>query len=170
MKLDQPNFNWYVVYTYPKAERKVDRKLREVGVITFLPLHKVMRQWSDRKKKLEVPLFPNYVFVYTPHKDRFKVFQVEEVVRFVSFGEQPAIIAEITIDSLKKMLKGDVEISDEQFQEGTIVKVKRGQFTDVEGILIRKNGKNRLLVKVDVLHTCISIDVGANDVEAVPSN
>ena len=163
----QTSYNWYVVYTYPKAERKVDKKLREIGVITFLPLHKVVRQWSDRKKKLEVPLFPNYVFVYTPHRDRFKVFQVDEVVRFVSFGGQPAIIAEATIDSLKKMLQGDIEVSNEEFREGSIVKINQGQFAGVEGILIRKNGRKRLLVEIEVLRTCISVDIGADSIEAI---
>ena len=157
--------NWYVVYTYPKAERKVDRKLREIGVTTFLPLHKVVKQWSDRKKKLEIPLFPNYVFVYTTYQKRFEVFKVSEVVRFVSFEGKPASIEESTINFLKKILKGHVEVFNHDFQEGEMIKINQGQFAGVEGLIIRKSGKRRLLVRIEVLHACVSIDVGMGSVE-----
>ena len=167
MDSNYTDHNWYVVYTYPKAERKVDRKLREIGMTTFLPLHKVIRQWSDRKKKLEVPLFPNYVFVYTTHRERFEIFKVNEVVRIVSFEGQPAIISESTVSSLKKLLKGEnVEVSNEEFQEGAMMKIIDGQFAGVEGVLIKKNRKGRLLLKIEVLHTYVSADIGADNVEA----
>ena len=160
--------NWHVVYTYPKAERKVNSKLREMGITTFLPLHKVVRQWSDRKKKLEIPLFPNYVFVCIPHRERFKALQVGGVVRYVSFEGQPVAIEESIIDSLKKVLKGNADVSNEEFYEEQMpVRISHGQFAGAEGTLIRKNGKNRLLVKINVLHTCVSVDIKASEVEAM---
>lgn len=63
MKANACGPNWDMAYTFPKAERKAACKLREMGVTSFLPLHKVVKQWSDRKKKLELPLFPNYLFI-----------------------------------------------------------------------------------------------------------
>lgn len=160
--------HWYLVYTYPKAEKKVDSKLREIGITTFLPMHKVVKQWSDRKKKLEVPLFPNYVFVCIPHRERFKALQVKGVVRFISFEGQPVIVKDAIVDSLKTMLTGSADVSNEEFyQEGMPVRISHGQFVGAEGTLIRKNGKNRLLVKINVLHTCVSVDISASEVVAM---
>lgn len=166
MNLNQSNPNWHVVYTYPRAERTANIKLKEMGIISFLPLHKVVRQWSDRKKKLEVPLFPNYIFVYIFPKQRFSVLKIKELIKFVSFEGRPAIVSEKIIYSLKKIVKGDIEVSNENFnEEGIKVKIRRGQFTGAEGILIRKNGKTRLLVQIEALNTYVSIDISANSIE-----
>lgn len=167
MQGNQCNPNWYVAYTFPNAERKAAFKLKEMGVDSFLPLHKVVRQWSDRKKKLEVPLFPNYIFIYVLPQKRFDVLKIKELVKFVSFERKPAIIPEALINSLKNILSGDIEISNENFcEEGMKVTIRQGQFAGAEGILVRKNGKARLLIQIEALHTHVSVDISANYVEA----
>lgn len=160
--------NWYVIYTYPRAERKVNNKIKELGIETFLPLHMVVRQWKDRKKKLELPLFPNYVFINSIANRRYNVFQVNGVVKFVSFEGKPAIIPEAKIKALKKILKGEVEISNNNFYEkGMKVKIRQGKFFGSEGVLIRRNGKTRLMVQIEALNTCVSVDISTNDVEPI---
>ena len=162
------NHQWYVAYTYPQAERKVDRKLNEIGMTTFLPLQRVVRQWSDRKKKMDVPLFPNYIFVCTSPQKRFDVFKVKEVVKLVSFGGQPATVADATIDSLERMQAGDIDVTSKEFyEEGTAVKIEHGQFAGAEGVVARRSGKQRLVVYVKVLNTYVSVDMSANNVEAI---
>jgi transcriptional antiterminator RfaH len=155
---------WHIAYTYPKAERKVFRKLELMGVTAFLPLHYVVRTWSDRKKKLEVPLFPNYIFIYTSSSERYELLQIKEVVRFVSFDGSPAIVSETLINSLKKMLKGDVEVSEEEYHEGMHVKVTDGLFKGAEGILIRKNSKSRLVIQIKVLRRTVSVDISSSSI------
>ncbi len=168
IKFSEKQPEWYVVYTYPKCEHKADRKLKDLGITTFLPKQKVVRQWSDRKKKLEVPLFPNYVFVNVlPHK-RFNILKVRELVRFVSFEGKPAVIPQETISSIKKILNGEVDVSNGCFNRaGMKVSISRGQFSGAKGVLIRKNGRSRLIIQIQALNREISVDISVECVEIV---
>ena len=160
MKYTQSDCAWYVVYTYPKAERKVCDRLNEVGINSFLPLHKVVRQWSDRKKKIEVPLFPNYVFVYIALQGQYEVLSVKEIVRFISFEGKPTVVPEIEIESLKSILTSNVEIYKEcSYKPGTPVKVVSGTFSGVIGTFVREDSKCRLLVQVKALNQTISVSL-----------
>ena len=155
---------WHIAYTFAKAERKAFKKLESMGVIAFLPLHYVVRNWSDRKKKLEVPIFPNYIFIYTSASERYDVLQLKELVRYVAFDGKPAIVSDSLIESLKKMLEGDVEVSDDEFYEGMEVKVVDGLFCGAEGILVRKNSHNRLVVQIKVLRRSVSVDIASSSI------
>ena len=160
--------NWYVIYTYPKAEKKVDRKLKEMGILSFLPLYEEVRQWRDRKKKLKVPLFPNYVFVRISSHNRFDVLKVKEAVRYVSFEGNPAIVSEEIVHSLKGILSEEIQVSNENFCESGIeVTVCQGRFSGTHGVLVRRSGKSRLLIRIDALNTCISIEIPAEHVKPV---
>src|SRR5687768_9967528 len=109
------NTQWYAVYTYPQCERKIYNKLTERNIVAYLPTHVVTRLWSDRKKKLIMPLLPNYVFVNVTPKDRYRVLSIEGVTRFVSFGHEPAAISEKEILSLKILVDGNMNIERESF-------------------------------------------------------
>jgi len=85
---------WHVIYTMPRAERKVASSIDEMGIESYLPLYKVTRQWSDRKKKVEVPLFPNYVFVKVSEKGRRVIFNIKEPVKFISIDNKPVVVDE----------------------------------------------------------------------------
>ena len=162
----KPKSNWYLVYTIPNSEKKADLKLKQLGISSFLPLHTVVRQWSDRKKKLEVPLFPSYIFVYTSPNRRFDILQIKELMHFVSFGGELATVPEDIIESLKRILDCDTEIDTEKFyQQGMRVKIVEGQLSGTEGVLVRKNGRDRLVLQIDALRQAISIELPANQVE-----
>jgi transcription antitermination factor NusG len=163
VKALEPCLRWFVVYTYPKMERKVHSKIIEMGTESFLPLQKVVKQWSDRKKKLEVPLFPNYVFVrITPNKS-FDLLKIREVVRFLTIEGRPVAVTENEINSIKKILAGDSEIHDEKwhpfYQIGEKIKIRHGRFSGIEGYLVRRSGKNRVMIQVDALKKAVSIDI-----------
>ena len=159
---------WYVAYTYPKAERKVQRKVASIGVESFLPVSKVVRQWSDRKKKLEMPVFPNYIFIRaTPH-ERHQTLNIRELVRFVSFEGNPVTISDKEIESIKTVLSMDTKISNERFhQVGTKVQITSGGFAGATGILVRKEGKQRLLVQLEALQQAFSVSLPAGCVKEV---
>ena len=162
---------WYATYTYPNAERKVCTKIAEMGVETYLPLQKVIRQWSDRKKQLELPLFPNYVFVKTTLQKRFDLLRIKELVRFVAFEGQPVSIPEKEIDLIKEIVKqGSIGLSLEPFKgsPGQLVKITRGQLAGTEGVIVQeKSGKSRFAIHVKALQQTITIDIAANHLTAV---
>src|ERR1700751_5933305 len=80
---------WYAAYTHARHEKRVDAQMRERGIESFLPLYRSVRRWKDRRKQLELPLFPGYVFVHMALRDRLQVLQLPGVVHFVSFHGKP---------------------------------------------------------------------------------
>src|SRR6218665_2017808 len=110
--------NWYVVYTKPKWEKKVADKLKQAGIECYCPLITQVKQWSDRKKKIEVPLFNSYVFVQLADSERNSVFQVAGVVRYLFWLGKPAIVKDQEIEIIKTSIKApnisDVSVSEIQ--------------------------------------------------------
>ena len=95
---------WYALYTKPRHEKKVYSLLKDKKYDLFLPLISRMRQWKDRKKKVELPLFTSYLFVNFDYKYRFDVLETEGVVKIVNFCGTPAEVPEWQINSLRNML------------------------------------------------------------------
>lgn len=159
---------WYVVYTRPKAEKKVVSSITELGIESYLPTCKVVRQWSDRKKSLEVPLFPNYVFVKIDHVKRGSLYSIKNLVRFISIENKPVVVEEKVIAVIKRVLSGDVDVfAEDYFQEGMRVKIKWGPFAGLEGIVDKRNSASKLIIKIDGLMKAFSFNVSAHLVEPV---
>lgn len=160
---------WYAVYTYRNTEKIVSQKAEQMGVESFLPLQRVERQWSDRKKTLDVPLFPGYVFVKTSLVHRFPLLNIKELVRFVGFNSLPVAIPDKEIESIRKVVSAQSELAPEPFglKEGTKVKVTQGQFAGAEGLLIHRKGKSRLVVQLQLLQQAISVEVGMQSIAIV---
>src|SRR5664280_2032448 len=116
---------WYALYTRPRAEKLVFGRLEEESIETFLPLQKTYRMWSDRKKLVEKPLLPSYIFVKTNKKNFPKVYTTTGVVKFVSFEGQPVSIPQNQIDILRLLINSDaeIEVSVEKFAKGDNVEV-----------------------------------------------
>jgi transcription antitermination factor NusG len=83
--------NWYALYTYPRHEKLVAQQIERRSFHCFLPLYRSVRRWKDRRKELELALFPGYVFVRMAFENRLQVLQMRGVVRMVSFNGQPAV-------------------------------------------------------------------------------
>ncbi|MDD2964044.1 MAG: UpxY family transcription antiterminator [Bacteroidales bacterium] len=96
---------WHVIYTAPRAEKRVHAQLIEMGVETYLPLHQVIRQWADRKKQVELPLFTSYVFVNNSEREYYDILQTNGVVRFVYHCGRPAIIKAEEIMRIRQFLE-----------------------------------------------------------------
>ncbi|MCE2843828.1 MAG: UpxY family transcription antiterminator, partial [Sediminibacterium sp.] len=95
---------WHVIYTKSKWEKKVDSLLMQRGFESWCPVQKKERQWSDRKKIIEEPLFRSYVFVKAAKEDRNQILSVNGVVNFLYFEKKPAIIRDKEIQTIKKYL------------------------------------------------------------------
>src|SRR5260370_21861679 len=101
LPMDYVEPHWYVAHTSANHEKRVAQQLQERSVENFLPLYDTVRRWKDRRMKLQLPLFPGYVFVRLPLRDRLKVLQVPGVARLISFNGQPAALPDADIEALR---------------------------------------------------------------------
>ena len=129
--------NWYVVYTKPKWEKKVAEKLNEIGIECYCPLIIQIKQWTDRKKKVEVPLFNSYVFVQLEDTDRNSVFQISGIVRYLFWLGKPAIVRDEEIKIIKMSLAAPnlSDISVTSIQVGDRIKLESGVFSNQDAIV-----------------------------------
>lgn len=140
--------NWYVVYTKPKWEKKVAEKLTQIGIECYCPIITQVKQWSDRKKKVEVPLFNSYVFVQLQEGDRNSVFQIAGVVRYLFWLGKPAIVRDEEIKSIKDSLKVSniAEVSVSSIQVGDRIKLESGAFSNQSAIVQEVSNTHYILV------------------------
>ena len=144
---------WYAIYTRPRAEKLVYQRLVEVEIETFLPLQRTFRIWSDRKKLVEKPLLPSYIFVKTAKNNFPKIYNTTGVVKFISFEGQPVSIPQKQIDNLRLLINSDaeIEVSSDKFSAGDSVEVMSGVLAGLTGELIKIGTKNRVIVRIDRL-------------------
>ncbi|MBN2486522.1 MAG: UpxY family transcription antiterminator [Bacteroidales bacterium] len=158
---------WYAVYTRSRYERKVYCRLLKENIECFMPTYKTIRQWSDRKKRVELPLFTSYVFVCTREVDAYIISLTEGIVRFVSFEGRPAEIPLYQIENLKILSQAETEIekTTQSFAPGQKVTVATGKLKGLIGELVRIGRKNRLLIRVEHISQNLLIEVPASALE-----
>lgn len=163
--------NWYVIYTNPRAEKKVFQRLEEVGFTCFLPLYKEVRQWSDRKKKVELPLISSVVFVYSEEQKLNGLYTVNGVRGVLKERGKLAIVKNEEIENLKILIKewqGEhVSCSEVDYEEGDLVMVEKGPFKGLTGVSVKIKGKHRLLVKIESLDLNYTVDLPKSAVEKI---
>lgn len=161
---------WFAIHTYPRHEKRVSSHLSLKGVENHLPLLTQVHQWSDRRKAVDLPLFPCYVFVQIPPvaESRVQVLQVPGVISLVGSGGEGTPIPENQIDAIRTLLKNKVRTDPYPFLKiGQRVKVRGSYLDGVEGILIRRNGMRRLIISVEALERSVAICVEGLQVEAI---
>ncbi|MFZ6024343.1 MAG: UpxY family transcription antiterminator [Bacteroidota bacterium] len=160
----EPEKKWYALYTKPRWEKKIDSVLIRKGIESWCPLQKVERQWSDRKKIIEDPLFKSYVFVRIAPDEKTKVLMTDGVLNFVHYLGKPAIIKDDEVDTIKKYLaEKDASIailSEEGFQNEMKIKVNHGVFMGNKGTVIR-GGKKKVYVKLESLGQVMVVEFPA---------
>jgi transcription antitermination factor NusG len=152
---------WLAVYTRSRYEKKVADHLTEHGITSYLPLMKTLRQWSDRKKWVEVPLFRSYVFVNIELPNYRKALEAAGAVYIVRFEGQPAVIPEGQIEMLKALLDSstDFEITTEEFLSGEKVEVTRGPMLGYKGTFVEYKGKKRIMLRIDAVGQSLLIEI-----------
>jgi len=137
---------WLAVYIRPKYERKIIQKLNDKQVEHYCPFTKVVRQWSDRKKVIEVPLFSCYIFVKITDKEMLKVREIDGVINFVYWLQKPAVIKDEEINIIKMFLReyDDVSIEKKHFSKNDTVRITGGPLLFQEGVV--KEVFNRTVV------------------------
>ena len=156
------NMAWYVIYTKPRNEKKVAESLQKIGIVVYCPLVTQIKQWSDRKKKIQVPLFNSYLFVNFEDKNRNDVFEVNGVVRYLFWLGKPAVVRDEEIELLQESLKyimTSVELT--TIKTGDLLNIAAGPFKGKEGVVknINKNNLQLVLKELGVVVTLIKADV-----------
>lgn len=158
------NAAWYALYCKSRHEKKVARQLEEKQITYYLPLRREIRQWSDRKKWVEVPLFRGYIFVHIPSSMQIPVLETYGAVSFVKFGNKLIPIQEDQIESVKVIEKYGVglqqEESDLHLQDR--VRVTAGACKGLEGYLAHKKNTDRFVVVIDSLKLMASVEIQRN--------
>ncbi|MEW6001497.1 MAG: UpxY family transcription antiterminator [Nitrospirota bacterium] len=161
--------DWFALYVKSRHEFSTDGELRKKGIETFLPSVKKLRQWKDRRKLIDFPLFPGYLFVHIlPNPEEvINVLKTRGAVNFVTAKPgHPTAVPTEEIDSLRLLIDSgkDLDVYP-HLKEGTWVRVKRGPIKGAEGILYKKEDRYTFLVNINLLGRSVGVKIFADDVE-----
>jgi len=160
---------WYALYTNGRHEKRVAELLSNHQVDCYLPLYRSVRRWRDRRKEVDLPLFPGYVFVRIPWRSRLGVLTVPGVVQFVTFSGKPAPIADSELEALRHGLGCSSGIEPHPYlKAGKRVRVRSGPFAGLNGILVRRKNAYRLVLSIDLIMRSLSVEVDEAEIE--PAN
>jgi len=165
-----PAEDWCAIQTRPRHERVVIQHLEDAGFATFLPLYSQMRSWSDRKKRVEFPLFPSYVFARTSWSTqaRVRVFQTSGVIGFVGPRKEVTPIPIEQIDAIRLMMRTQAEYQPHPYLNmGQRVRIRTGALQGLEGILVSVSSDHKLVVSVDLIHRSVAIRLDGYEVEGL---
>lgn len=159
------SLDWYAAHTCSRHEKRIAQQLQERGIEHFLPLYRSVRRWKDRKKELELVLFPGYIFVRLDLADRLHVLQLPGVVRFVSFNSLPAPLPANDIEALRNGLAQNLCAEHHPYlTAGRRVKVVYGPLSGAEGIFVRRRNNSRLVVSIDAIMRSVALEIDEADV------
>jgi transcription antitermination factor NusG len=162
--------SWFAIQTCPRHEKHVASQLTLKGVSNYLPIMPRVRQWSDRRKKIELPLFPCYTFVriVPSAEQRVQVLQVPGVVGFVGAARQGIPIPDRQVENIQTLLINKIALDPYPFVKvGQRVRICGGALDGVEGILARRDGMRRLVISVDSFERSVSLCVEGFGVEPI---
>jgi transcription antitermination factor NusG len=153
-------FSWFALRVRSNYEHVTALHLRDRGFEEFSPTYKTERQWSDRKKQIDLPLFPGYVFCRLNPEDRLPVLTVPGTVGLVGFGKGPAAVPDHEIESVRRMIGSGLLVAPWPFLEvGQTVLIERGPLTGVEGIIQEVKKTFRLVVSIPMLQRSVSAEI-----------
>ena len=163
-----PAKNWFAVFVTPRHEKHVDKHCRVRGIESYLPLLEKLSQWKDGSRRLlQLPLFPNYIFVRIGCGGRASILQLPGVILIVGAGRQRLPVPDAYIHFLQEGLRqGKIE-PHPYLTVGTRVRIRFGVMAGTEGILIRKKNKFRVVITLDMIMKSVTVEVGIEDIEPV---
>jgi len=159
---------WYALQVWSRKESAVSTHLRSLGYECFLPTYKAQRQWSDRVKELEQPLFPGYLFSRFDFRNRRQLVIAPGVLQIVGNGKAPLPVAECEIEKLQLAVASEISRQPWPYiQVGERVRVNHGSLRGVEGILINIKGSHRVVLSISLLQRSVAIEVDLSWVTAI---
>lgn len=159
---------WYAVYTYPQHEKVCARQLKDRGVDAFLPTFTQERLWKNRQRvKIQLPLFPSYLFVSIDQRERCKVVSVPGALRILGNSSGPQPIPSAVVDLLRSDLFRDRLEPQAEAVVGQRVRIRNGAMAGVEGVLVRKKNSLWFVLSIDLINQRATVEVKAQDIESI---
>ena len=157
-------YRWYAVYTKGNHEKRVYEFLKDQNIESYLPLERKLRNWSDRKKWVEIPLFPSYLFVKVSYKEYYNILKHHSVLYYVSFDGKAIPIPEEQLKTIIKILacNYNYELNTENFKKGESVQISFGPFSGHKGEIIKWMGEKRLLFRISNIGYSFILDTSKN--------
>src|SRR5476651_898117 len=142
------SYNWYPVYTHPRAEKKAHQALTNKGIEAYLPLHRQLKQWSDRKKWVEEPFIKSYLFVRIAEHEQAEILMTKGISRFIYFSNTIASMPDRQIEQLKLLMASpyELEITEENLQPGEKILIKAGPLKGMTGEIIAYRSQKQLIL------------------------
>lgn len=161
---------WYAGYTAARHEKRVAEHLEQRRVEHFLPLYQTVHRWNNGRHRVQLPLFPSYLFVRIALRDRLRVLEVPGFVRLVGFSGSPSPLPEIDICKMRDALQAGVSAEPYPYlTAGKRVEIRNGPLQGMTGILLRRQNKYRIVICVDLIMRSMAVEVEVDDVVPVRS-
>jgi len=159
---------WYAAYTCAKHEKRVAEQLTQRSLENFLPQYDSVRRWKDRRVKLQLPLFPGYVFVRLALREHLRVLETPSVVRLVGFNGHPAALPDKEIEALRTCAAAQLHTEPHSYlTAGRRVRIKSGPLADLEGVLVRRKNAIRVVLSLDLIARSAAVELDAGDIERI---
>jgi transcription antitermination factor NusG len=156
---------WHAAYTIANHEKRVAQQLTWRSVEHFLPVYESVRRWKDRRVRLQLPLFPGYVFVRLALRDRLRVLAVPGVARLVGFDGRPTVVPAEDIEAIRACLERNRDVQPHPYVRcGQRVRVLNGPLAGFSGIVVRQKNRTRLVVSFEVLERSVSVELEGTEV------
>jgi transcription antitermination factor NusG len=166
--IEQDPRRWFAVVTTPQHEKAASRHLDFAGIETFLPTYESSRTWKNRQKvKVELPLFPTYLFVRIDQAERTRVLRTPGVRQLVGNSREPLCLPDREIEFLRTSLLEQKAEPHVGLIVGQRVRIKRGPMRGVEGWLVRKSTEWRFVLTVQLIHQHVAVEVDASTLEPI---
>lgn len=167
MNIDSNSKHWYVMQTKPRNERNVLRQVEQKGIEVFLPSIEKIRLWSDRKKKVQIPLFAGYIFIYGNDEERIRaITETIGALRYIFYEKRPAVVSEREIEVIRQTIiePDKISIEEKKIKKGDLIVVSRGIFKGMKGYVNEFRGNYKLTVNLEELSYSFSIILNSNEV------
>jgi transcription antitermination factor NusG len=160
--------HWYAVYTCARHEKRIAEQFGQRSIEQFLPLYETVHRWKDRRVRVQLPIFPSYIFVRIRLTHQLRVLQIPGVVRLVCFNGKPVALPEWEISALQRGLSSGVRAEPYPYlATGRQVRIKAGPLCGLTGRIVRRKQNFRIVISVDSISRSIICEVSPEDVEAV---
>ncbi len=159
--------SWYVIYVKARHEKRAAGELAERGIESYLPMRSEVHQWSDRRKRVEVPLFSCYVFVHAFSEEFNRVYQVGGFVKFVSSNGRPSIIPDSQVEYVRRIVEfhsEDVEVLEGSYS-GRRAEVTAGPLAGLRGEIVEVHNRKSFVIRIEGLEKLLSVNVPVSAVK-----
>lgn len=173
MGMQDQNFYWTVIYVASRQEKVVSRYLEQTQVEYYLPLVSRIKIWSDRRKKVETPLFNGYLFVRPTQSQRDQVLHHPGAVAYVRYNGQPARVSDTEIQTIRKLVACGYDLDasgiDAETEPGTRVRITQGPLRGFEGEIVHTNGGQQFIIALHSIEQNIRVKLPAEALQTIPT-